>query len=458
VASLKNGTTDVYVHSKLMIVDDELVLIGSANVGQRSMTYDSELQIGVVDSAGTFARALRMAIWQEHTGRAAASLEDPAAAIGLFRDDVAASSGHVKPYPVDPRAVYPATPGSTRPPTGHARIIRLLIDPYAGPRGGEDAAREHAMTAAAGLPLIKTFRSEVFPIDRLDPGGDLVELLSKIRVTEYQQQVFDPGAGGRFDVGLAFADEVVLHIVGLEGFALVFGGAASTAVSVGMTMRPTGWEVSPGAGARLRFPRSFLKPVVRHGDAWVDDPSRPFAELHIAAGMLIDQDWNVSFDGPNAFRLDPAMIADSGLVLEGEIALDLSEATGLPESAALGLPPTWRGGVFRSLQVHLPDAFAQAVPVENLALTKFHIGTGGVTGTIGLAGTPPDGAIGGFPFRPTSLAIELEQSCLVRAEIQGGLALASFDQPLGRPLDITAGFDLGGNLTAAVAAERGVSR
>ena len=135
VASLKNGSDDVYVHSKLMIVDDELVLIGSANVGQRSMTYDSELHVGIVDSAGTFARELRTTIWHEHTGRGAASLDDPAAAIGLFRDDVAASSGHLQPYPVDPLAVYPPTPGSTPPPAGHAWIIRRVIDPYAGPPG-----------------------------------------------------------------------------------------------------------------------------------------------------------------------------------------------------------------------------------------------------------------------------------------------------------------------------------
>jgi phosphatidylserine/phosphatidylglycerophosphate/cardiolipin synthase-like enzyme len=135
VAALKNGDTDVYVHSKLMIVDDEFTLIGSANVGQRSMTYDGELQVGIVDSAGAFARAFRTEVWQEHTGRAAAALHDPVAAIRLFRDDVAASSGRLKPYPVDPLAVYPPAPGSTPPPRGHTRIIRLLIDPYAGPPG-----------------------------------------------------------------------------------------------------------------------------------------------------------------------------------------------------------------------------------------------------------------------------------------------------------------------------------
>ncbi len=293
------------------------------------------------------------------------------------------------------------------------------------------------MPTAAGLPLHRAFRPEVFPVDRLDPRSDLVEFLSKILVTDYHDEAFTPGLGGRLELGLAFTDEAVLHLAGLDGFALVFGGAASTAVSVGIMLRPTGWEISVGGGARLRFARKHLRPVARHGDAWVDDPSRPFAEIHIAAGMVIDQDWNVRFDGPNAFRFDPAMVGDSGLVLEGEIALDLSESTALPDATALGLPPTWRGGVFRSLQVHLPGPFARAVPIENLGLANFHIGGGGVTGTIALVGTPPDGVIGGFPFRPTSLAIELEQNRLVRTEIEGRLGLAFFDQPI----DIAAGLD-----------------
>lgn len=133
VASLENGGSDVYIHSKLLIADDEFVSIGSTNVGQRSMTHDGELHNGVVDSANTFAKEFRKTLWAEHTTRAAATLDDPVAAYALFKADTAAHSGRLKPYPVDPLAVYPATPGSTTPPTGHARMIRLVIDPYAGP-------------------------------------------------------------------------------------------------------------------------------------------------------------------------------------------------------------------------------------------------------------------------------------------------------------------------------------
>jgi phosphatidylserine/phosphatidylglycerophosphate/cardiolipin synthase-like enzyme len=135
VASLQNGGVDVYVHSKLMIVDDEFVAIGSTNVGQRSMTHDGELHVGVVDAANTFAKEFRKDLWAEHTGRTAASLDDPVAAYATFKSDSAASSGHLKPYPVDPLSVFPAVAGSTAPPSQHAQRIRMLIDPYAGPAG-----------------------------------------------------------------------------------------------------------------------------------------------------------------------------------------------------------------------------------------------------------------------------------------------------------------------------------
>jgi phosphatidylserine/phosphatidylglycerophosphate/cardiolipin synthase-like enzyme len=118
-----------------MIVDDEFVLIGSANVGQRSMTYDSEIQVGVVDGVNAFAKELRKTLWAEHTGRTAVALNDPNAAYTLFKTDVASSAGKVKPYPVDPLAIYPAATGTTPPERGHIRWMRYIFDPYAGPLG-----------------------------------------------------------------------------------------------------------------------------------------------------------------------------------------------------------------------------------------------------------------------------------------------------------------------------------
>ena len=45
----------IYVHAKLMIVDDEYVIVGSANINQRSMdgTRDTEIAMGMFKSASS---------------------------------------------------------------------------------------------------------------------------------------------------------------------------------------------------------------------------------------------------------------------------------------------------------------------------------------------------------------------------------------------------------------------
>lgn len=133
VACLHHNGSDIYVHSKLLIVDDEFVSIGSANIARRSMTNDSELHVGIVDEAGSFARELRTQLMAEHTGLPATSLAVAREAFNTFKSSIAASLGHLKPYPVDPQASYMQAARPTRPPRWHASVIRLGLDPYGGP-------------------------------------------------------------------------------------------------------------------------------------------------------------------------------------------------------------------------------------------------------------------------------------------------------------------------------------
>ncbi|KAK9282070.1 hypothetical protein L1049_004982 [Liquidambar formosana] len=76
----------VYVHSKLMIVDDTYILIGSANVNQRSMDgqRDTEIAIGcyqLKNGENNMNRrdihAYRMSLWYEHTGRTEELFQEP---------------------------------------------------------------------------------------------------------------------------------------------------------------------------------------------------------------------------------------------------------------------------------------------------------------------------------------------------------------------------------------------
>ena len=57
------------MHSKVLIVDDEIAIIGSANVNQRSFTNDSETSVVVFDdnhkNDNNFARNFRIKTWEE---------------------------------------------------------------------------------------------------------------------------------------------------------------------------------------------------------------------------------------------------------------------------------------------------------------------------------------------------------------------------------------------------------
>ncbi|KAJ9549637.1 hypothetical protein OSB04_022180 [Centaurea solstitialis] len=77
------ASSPVYVHSKIMIVDDNTSLVGSANINDRSLLGLRDSEIGVliedkesVDSymggnpwrAGKFSLSLRLSLWSEHLG------------------------------------------------------------------------------------------------------------------------------------------------------------------------------------------------------------------------------------------------------------------------------------------------------------------------------------------------------------------------------------------------------
>ncbi|XP_050384992.1 phospholipase D gamma 1-like [Argentina anserina] len=125
--SQKNRRFMIYVHSKGMIVDDEYVIIGSANINQRSMegTRDTEIAMGSYQPHHTWARnhssplgqifGYRMSLWAEHTGTVEDCFREPESLECVRRvrtmgemnwkqfaaEEVTEMRGHLLKYPVE---------------------------------------------------------------------------------------------------------------------------------------------------------------------------------------------------------------------------------------------------------------------------------------------------------------------------------------------------------------------
>ena len=56
---------EIYIHSKLMIIDDGMFTLGSANLNLRSFAVDSEINIASDDPI--MARNIRERVWSQHT-------------------------------------------------------------------------------------------------------------------------------------------------------------------------------------------------------------------------------------------------------------------------------------------------------------------------------------------------------------------------------------------------------
>lgn len=127
VLTQKHRRFMIYVHSKGMIVDDEYVLMGSANINQRSMegTRDTEIAMGAYQPNHTWAtkkskphgqvHGYRMSLWSEHIGGVEECFKQPESIECVRRirslseynwrqylaDEVTEMNAHLLKYPLE---------------------------------------------------------------------------------------------------------------------------------------------------------------------------------------------------------------------------------------------------------------------------------------------------------------------------------------------------------------------
>lgn len=99
-----NEPVSTFIHSKLMIVDDRALTFGSANLTNRSMSFDSELNLtwNLEPPADPVAsiRDLRASLMAEHAGRNPALFADSTALIERLDCELLAPDSRLRRHPV----------------------------------------------------------------------------------------------------------------------------------------------------------------------------------------------------------------------------------------------------------------------------------------------------------------------------------------------------------------------
>lgn len=114
---------EVAMHAKLIIVDDQFLRVGSSNLNNRSLGFDTECDLAIeAADAGTSSAisGVRAALLAEHLGCSAEAVQRALGERGLIGaiEHLNARGGSLQPYRIDP------TEGPCEPVTGTA-----LVDP-----------------------------------------------------------------------------------------------------------------------------------------------------------------------------------------------------------------------------------------------------------------------------------------------------------------------------------------
>lgn len=224
--------------------------------------------------------------------------------------------------------------------------------------------------------------------------------------------------------------------------------------------------------AALEFPRNWLLPVELQGGEWVEhsDPAK-MAALTFRIGKLKYSTYKgFEFENQLDFLFERAMIGKTGILLEfSGLKVDMSKAHNIPEADQDGRPQDFMGMYAESAVVSLPAKWFKDQDNTNAEIfgEQLLIGSGGLSGTVGLRGKGGDdtfwvklGASNGFAVGFKSFDLKFKQNKVLSSNIAAALRIPKFVYPAGHAnagqqvtIDLTGHIQDDGdfNLTASVA-------
>jgi uncharacterized membrane protein YdjX (TVP38/TMEM64 family) len=150
----------INLHTKLMVVDDRLLIVGSANLANRSMGLDSEctLALAAEDAAGRGAMLrVRDALLAEHLGREPAMLAEERARRGSLIAALEALNGgprRLEPLVIDPPPLLPEVEAGVALPDTDEPITMASLEQRLAPPPRRRRLRRVVIRGALTLVLL----------------------------------------------------------------------------------------------------------------------------------------------------------------------------------------------------------------------------------------------------------------------------------------------------------------
>ena len=241
-----------FVHSKLMLSDDELLRVGSANLARRSMGMDSECDLAVVaeddPALRSGIRALACRLLAEHLGTSPATVEETWTRHGSLVHTVDALAD-------GDRTLAPTRSGGAETAAA-SEGLRDLVDPnepigFVQQLGGAlpelEAEHDRGRRLARALPFL-VVAVALFTSWRFGgvPGRSLADVGAALEAAPTSWVAFAATTGALLVAGLAFLPLQLLTV----GAAVVLGGwrGAGAAAIASLLAAAVGYHLGAALG------------------------------------------------------------------------------------------------------------------------------------------------------------------------------------------------------------------
>ena len=226
----------------------------------------------------------------------------------------------------------------------------------------------------------------------------------------------------------------------------------------------------------LEFPRTLFKPLDNSGNVIDDDPSIPDEDklktrLSFDVGALsYNTEEGFIFQNISTFDFHKSRILDSGFTLElTGVSVDLSRTSNIPEATADGRPVDFIGAYITEGIIGFPQFWNHddANSTGQLIARNLLVGTGGISGTIGLEAktngnpSPLISASFGEGFKVSLNAFDLtfQQNSIIESNIHGSMKIPGFKDASGddAEINIDAWIGTNGEFSVTASEDQGIT-